>query len=271
MNLTLSKKQSKWFIKYARFGYASKGVVYCLTGILAFLAATGSESTSSTGRTNVLNKILSQPFGTVLLGVVALGMVGYVLWRSIEAVKDPHDHGHNIKGILTRTGYAISAFVYLSLSFYAFRAIFFGVIKSSNGDSQRNLIDKILELPLGQWIVGIIALIIFIRGLQQVYKGFSGKYKKNLKEYEINSSYRNLVVRAGAVGSVARGVVWCLIAVLFSKAALNSNADEIGGTENALGYLASDFGVEYLAAIAIGLICYGIFKILQSVYLRIKM
>lgn len=271
MNLTLSRKQTKWFIKYARFGYASKGVVYCLTGILAILAAFGSEPTSSTGRTNVLNKIIDQPFGVILLGIVALGMVGYVLWRSIEAIKDPHDHGNDIKGILTRTGYAFSAFIYLSLSFYAFRAIFFGIVKSSNGESQRNLIEKILDLPAGQWIVGTIALIIFIRGMQQIYKGISGKYKKNLKEYQINSDYRNLVVRAGAVGCVARGTVWGLISLLFLRAALNQNANEVGGTDNALGFVATDFGSEILGVIAIGLICYGIFKILQALYLKIKL
>ncbi|MDQ3393581.1 MAG: DUF1206 domain-containing protein [Bacteroidota bacterium] len=271
MNLTLSRKQTKWFINYARFGYAAKGVVYCLTGIIAFMAAVGSESTSSTGRTNILNKILSQPFGSVLLGIVALGMLGYVLWRIIEAVKDPHDHGNNIKGILTRAGYAISAFVYLSISFYAFRAIFFGIVKSGSGSSQRDLISKVLDLPFGQWIVGVIAAIIFFRGLQQIYKGLSGKYKKNLKENQINPDYRNLVVRAGAVGSVARGLVWCLIAYMFLKAAMNGNENEVSGTDGALGVVATDFGAGPLAAMAVGLICYGIFKILQALYLRLIM
>jgi hypothetical protein len=144
------------------------------------------------------------------------------------------------------------------------------VIKSSNGDSQRTLIEKILELPLGQWLVGIIALIIFFRGLQQIFKGISGKYKKDMKEYEINPDYRNIVLKAGAVGCVARGMVWSLIAFLFFKAAINENANEVGGTDNALAVVATDFGTASLAAIAIGLICYGIYKILQAMYLKLK-
>lgn len=270
MNFTLSKKQTRWFVKYARFGYASKGVVYCITGILAFLAAMGNGSTSDTGRTNVLNKILEQPFGALLLGIVGVGMFGYVLWRLVEAIKDPHDHGTDIKGLLTRTGYLFSAFVYLGLSYYAFKAVVFGITKSSSGDTQRTLIDKVLDLPMGEYIVGAIALIIFIRGCFQAYKGISGKYKKNLKEYEINPDYRDVVVRAGAVGSIARGIVWCLIAFFFLKAALNHNANEVGSTENALGFVASDFGLISLGFIGFGLICYGAFKILQAIYLRMN-
>lgn len=271
MDSTLSLSKNKnLIIKLARFGYITKGIVYCLVGVLASMAAFGSGSTKNSDRNGVINFIMDQPFGQILLGIVSIGLLGYVMWRVIETVKDPHDHGNGAKGLITRAGYAISALVYAGLSLYVFRLLLTGERSNGNGETQRTLVQKVLEFPFGEWIVGIIAAIIFIRGFQQIYKALSGKYKKDLKEERINPDYRDLVVRSGAVGSIARGAVWGVIAFFFFNAATNGNSDEIGGTGNALGFLASDFGPWVLGFIAVGLVCYGIFKILQGLYLRMN-
>jgi hypothetical protein len=272
MNVTLSPSKNKnVIIKLARFGYITKGIVYCLVGILAALAAFGSGTTKNTDRNGVINLIMEQPFGQILLGIISIGLLGYVMWRVIETVKDPHDHGKGAKGLITSAGYAISAIVYAGLSFYVFRLLLTGERSNNNGDTQRTIVQKVLDFPFGEWIVGIIAVIIFLRGFQQIYKGLSGKYRKDLREDKINPDFKELVVRSGAVGSIARGAVWGVIAFFFLNAAMNGNSNEIGGTRNALNFLASDFGPWVLGFIALGLICYGVFKILQGLYLRINL
>jgi hypothetical protein len=57
-----------------------RGVVYIVIGSLAALAAfhRGGRTTGSRG---VLVEILSQPYGQVMLGVIAVGFMGYTLWR----------------------------------------------------------------------------------------------------------------------------------------------------------------------------------------------
>ena len=89
---------------FARFGYAAKGFVYGAIGILALLAAfsTGGKTTDTSG---ALQAISNQPFGQILLALIALGLVGYVIWRLIQAVNDPGDKGTDAKGIFTRLGY----------------------------------------------------------------------------------------------------------------------------------------------------------------------
>ncbi|CAN5523240.1 DUF1206 domain-containing protein [soil metagenome] len=272
MDTTLSLSKNKnIIIKLARFGYITKGIVYCLVGILASLAAIGSGSTRNTDRNGVINFVMDQPFGQILLGIISIGLLGYVMWRIIETIKDPHDHGNGAKGLITRAGYAISAIVYSGLSIYVFRLLLTGERSNGNGETQRTIVQKVLELPLGEWIVGIIAVIIFIRGFQQIFKALSGKYRKDLREERIHPDFRKVVVRSGAVGSIARGAVWGVIAFFFFNAAMNGNSNEIGGTGNALGFLASDFGPWVLGFIALGLTCYGIFKILQGLYLRLDL
>ena len=77
-------KASPFVEKFARFGYAAKGVVYCVVGALAAFAAFGAGG-QTTGSRGALQTIYDQPFGRVLLGVVALGLLGYGVYGLAEA------------------------------------------------------------------------------------------------------------------------------------------------------------------------------------------
>src|SRR4051794_30426572 len=86
------QKASPFVEKFARFGFAAKGVVYAVVGALAAMAAFGygGETTNSRG---ALNTIGSQPFGKILLGIIALGLIGFALWQFISAIEDPENQG----------------------------------------------------------------------------------------------------------------------------------------------------------------------------------
>ena len=107
----------------ARFGYAAKGVVYAIVGILAVRAAFnwGGKVTGSTG---AFETIASQPFGKTMLFIVAVGLIGYVIWRFVSAIFDPEHSDDGAKNILRRLSYAVSGLVYGSLAFAAFRIVF---------------------------------------------------------------------------------------------------------------------------------------------------
>ncbi|OUL20587.1 hypothetical protein BV378_29725, partial [Nostoc sp. RF31YmG] len=62
---------SLWVERLARFGYASKGVVYGIVGLLASQAAfgTGGRTTDTKG---ALQTLVEQPFGKFLLALVAI-------------------------------------------------------------------------------------------------------------------------------------------------------------------------------------------------------
>ena len=113
----LARAAHPWLVGFGRFGYAAKGVVYVIIGALAALGATrGDEPADSRG---ALTELLRQPFGYTLLGVVAVGLAGYALWRLIQALKDTEGKGTGFKGLAIRFVYACISAVYSVLSFDA--------------------------------------------------------------------------------------------------------------------------------------------------------
>src|SRR5215210_3563638 len=114
-----ARRTSLWVEPIARFGYSAKGVVYVVMGVLAVLAAVNAGGGSTTDQNGAFQAIEEAPFGQVLLGVVAIGLTGYVLWRSIQAVADPDGEGLDPKGVAKRIGYAGSALLH---AFFAFAA-----------------------------------------------------------------------------------------------------------------------------------------------------
>src|ERR1700737_4273218 len=71
-----------------RAGFAARGVVYLIVGWLALLAAFGSGA-ASPDKQSALEAISQLPLGTVLLGVVAVGLFAYAGWGLAGGVFDP--------------------------------------------------------------------------------------------------------------------------------------------------------------------------------------
>src|SRR5690349_4831773 len=109
-----------WFVRLARFGYAAKGVVYLVAGALSARAAFGLGG-STTDPRGALLAILSQPFGTLMLALIGVGLIGYVLLRLVQAFMNPEHKGSDAKGIVERIGYLISGVVYAALAWSAFQ------------------------------------------------------------------------------------------------------------------------------------------------------
>jgi len=62
-----------------------------------------------------LSNDLTQPFGKVLLGLVAIGLIGYVLWRFVQAIKDPEKKARTSK-VWHSLGYAVNGLIYAGFS-----------------------------------------------------------------------------------------------------------------------------------------------------------
>jgi hypothetical protein len=258
----------EWIDTYARIGIASKGAVYVLIGVLAAMAAFGEGGSVNGGQQGAFRWVLQQSFGQILLGLVIIGLLGYVGWRMIMAFKDPDGYGTDAKAIFKRAGFFFSGLTYLFFAFSAARMLLPEVLGSGSGGGggREMLIAKVLSQPFGQVLVGIFAAIVIGKGLFQFYRGITGKFKGHVNERTMSHKEHEVYTRAGRIGYVARGIVFAILGYFLVKAALESDPGEAGGTGEALSFLSGTGGPYILAAVALGLAAYGIFMFVKSRY-----
>ena len=86
--LTLSgvaARTRKLIVFLGRFGYAALGVVFTIIGIFLIAAALQHNANQARGLDTALATLAQQPFGPLLLGIVALGLFAYGIYSLVEA------------------------------------------------------------------------------------------------------------------------------------------------------------------------------------------
>lgn len=256
----------EWVIRFARVGLIAKGIVYCLVGALAFMAAfeLGGRTEQGAGKSGVFQFIMEQPYGKILLALVVAGMLCYTLWRFIQAIRDTEEKGSDAKGIGRRIGYAFSGAVYGALAFTAAQLLM-GNGGGSGTDSRQTLARELLAQPFGQWLLGAVAIGTMIMGVYQFYRAYTRKYMSKVQEEKLKPELRQTLVRAGLLGYVARGFVWLIIGYMLLRAAVKANFREAGSSSRAFQFLEeASYGSFLLGALALGLICYGVFMFVRA-------
>ena len=264
-NATVNQGKNETIEKLARFGMAAKGVVFIILGVLTAMAAF-NEGGQKAGQSDALKFIYNQPFGQVLLALLAVGLIGYVVWRFVQAFRDPENEGSDKKGIAKRIGYGASGLLYAFLAFEAIRMLFQSG-SSGGGDGNKQVVSMLLEQPFGQILVGIVAVALFAKAVSEIYKAVTDKFMEEINVGQLEYKVKKIIKNTGKAGLIARGIVVGIIGFLFMKAAIQANASQAGGTEGAFSFIqSSSYGSWLLGIIAIGLACYGVYMIVKARY-----
>jgi hypothetical protein len=246
--------------KLARVGYAAKGVIYGLIGVLAIVAAAGPGG-KTTNQAGVINTIAQQPFGMILLIALGAGLLGYALWRFGQALFNP-EH----KKVWKRVGYAASAFAYGGFGVAALLAATTGERATSNSQESAA---TVLSLPGGQLIMFIGALIFAGVGIGQIVNGFALNFTKILETERMSPDELRAAMWFGRIGLMARGALFVLVAWFMAQAAMADSASKVGGIERGLQAIAkAPAGPLLLGVMAAGLVCYGLFMFIEAKYRR---
>ena len=263
-----TRAASPWIERLARYGYAAKGVVYVLIGALAALAAFkgGGGPTDSRG---ALTQVVYQPYGRVMLCVVAAGLASYALWRVTQALRDTEEKGKDWKGLSIRAGYACIGVVYAGLSYSAVQLILGHGAGKGSDETTKGWTAFALMFPLGQLLVGLAGLGVIGFGLWQCYKAYTAKFCRKWKRNEMRGHAHGLAMRVGQVGLVARAVVFFIVGLFLIQAAWHARADEARGLGGALHALEQQpYGPYVLGAVALGLVAYGLYMFVEARYRR---
>lgn len=245
----------------ARTGYASKGTVYTLSGILAFGAAIGLGG-SPEGKLGVLKFLQEQPFGNVLLGVLGLGLLCYSFWRFFQSIKDPEAIGTDGKAIGKRIGFFLSGLIYLGLGGYAIYQIFKSAGGGNSGGSSMLPTDNL------NYIFYAVAIGMAIKAVFQIVKAYKGKFLNKFHLDSLSNIMTQKIIKwLGYTGMVSRAIVIGIVAYFFLKAADTASQGDIKGTSDAFSFLRQNSeGPLLMGAVALGLVCYGVYMLIMAKY-----
>jgi len=258
----------------ARVGFVAKGLLYATVGGLASCAGLGhgGETTDSRGALSALH---TMPFGDLLLIGMAIGLLGYGLWRIVEGVVDPDQRGDDMKGLALRASFVARGLAHLALAVSAARVATLMPRSWSlgpgggSGNEAAGFTATAIELPGGKWIVLAVGVGLAGFGLWQLARAFRAKLNRNVDRQDAEREIGGWVIAVSRVGIAARGLVFVALGWLLGLAAMRHDPSQAGGIDRGLDVFAS-LGRVPLVAIGVGLIAYGVYQLLSARYRRIR-
>jgi hypothetical protein len=248
----------------ARAGLIARGLVYFIIGLLAIELALG-EGGKTANQQDALKTIAHQPFGKILLILVAIGLAGYALWRLVRAAV-----GHGVEqrdSGSDRVAALASGIAYAILCFTAVEII------SGSGTSSgtpKEATGGVLGWSGGTVIVVIAGAALIGVAIFQAYKGLAKKFLDDAKTGEMSPEVRKGYTALGVFGHVARAVIFALVGYGLIIAAINYNPKEAVGLDGALRQLAdSTYGPVLLGAVAAGLAGFAIYSVVDARYRKV--
>src|SRR5712691_4846486 len=102
-----------------RLGYAVRGALYAVMGLLALRVVFSVAGGQTTDLTGSLVALISNPFGKLTLIVAAVGLGAYSLWGFIRGIYDPLNRGSDASRYMARAGFITSALSYATIVIFA--------------------------------------------------------------------------------------------------------------------------------------------------------
>jgi hypothetical protein len=258
--------ETKGFAVLARAGYAARGIIYLLIGVLALRLAQGLGG-QRPGQQGAMQQIAAQPFGHALLILMAIGLGSYAIWRATQALVG-HTPEYGQHSAADRVGAAASG-----LAYAGFCVLAISVLQGTAGNSSKTPKDTtagVLQWPAGRELVAIGGLVFIGIAIYQAYLGLSKKFLTYSKTAEMSAPVRAAFTRVGQVGLVARAIAFGLIGIFVLKAAIDYKPKEAVGIDGALARLTHhSYGTGALFIVACGLIAFGIYSFADARFRKI--
>ena len=261
-----AEKGSGWYAWLARTGLVAKGISFGIVGVLAIKLALG-DGGKATSRQGAMQALSHNSFGKVLLIVLACGFAAYAIWRFVQAFAERGDDDGEAKTWAKRAGYLGRGLIYAGLTFTTIKILTGSGGQESQNQKAHKTTAAILGWPGGRWIVGLAGLCIVGAGLWNAYRGVTKKFEDRWRTGRMSNTERKWGSRAGVLGHLARAVVFTLVGIFITKAAVDYNAKEAIGIDGALQKLANQsYGPWLLGVTAAGLLAYGVFCLVDAGY-----
>lgn len=251
----------------ARLGFAARGVVFIGIGLAAATVAVGL-TTRPRGAVDVIRVVARLPLGQVMLGALAVGLVGYAALSIAGAVQDPFGHGRSVRGWLTRGADALAGALYVSLAATAVRLI--AQPGRGAGRTAAEWAARVLALPLGALWLGALGAGLLGTGAYLLVKARRASFDDRLDRRVLTLRARRRIVAAARVGTAVRGALFGLCGATVVAAAAQRQPERVADLGDALAVLGDTAaGPWLLAAAAVGFAAYGVYQLAKARYRRV--
>jgi len=266
-----------WFSTHARplarIGCVSIGTVYVLVGVFALIALSG-RFIENADEDRVIHVLMRVPGGAALIWLIVAGILGYVLWRAVEALVDPYGFGNDWKGLGKRAVVALSSMAYGLIAFSAARIALGGRLPNGNQvaeQEQQRLAAGVLAWPGGEWLLGAAGAVVVSVGLAQFALVVRRAYATEIRIHPRTPAGQTVIHFLAWYGYSARGVILCVLGYFLLRGALESDPSEVGDTDTAFDFVGGGLvGDTAFAIVALGTIAYGIFMYVNAWHYRFE-
>jgi hypothetical protein len=251
-----------------RLGYAVRGALYAVMGLLALRIVLGMAGGQATDLTGSLVFLVSNPFGKLVLIVAVIGLAAYSLWGFIRAIYDPLHRGSDKSGYLARLGFVSSALSYAAIVIFGLKLLTGSGVAA--GDSTKQTVAAVLTHPAGGPLTILLGLIVIGVALGQFLESYKATFQNDLKGAEMSPATRTTVVRLGRFGMFSRGVIFLVIGWFVVQAGIHHDPAQAQGFGGAFVFLlAGPFGRIVLGIVALGFVALGLHSFACARWIRL--
>lgn len=252
---------SRTFEIVARAGYAVSGLLHVLIGVIALQLAFGRGGEADVS--GAVASLASQPVGPVLLWACFGACAALALWQLGNAILGERTSSKKLTKRLSAAGQAL-VFAALAATIVSF---IMGQGKNSR-ESSSDFTLTLLSAPFGVFLLVAIGAGIAITGIVFAVRGFRQTFKRDIS-LSSEEAVRKFQVGVGVVGYIAKGIALFLVGLLVVIAAIRAQPEQSTGLDGSLKALREQpYGPYLLAAVAVGLIAYGLFLMVKAKSLR---
>jgi hypothetical protein len=242
----------------ARAGLATRGLLYCLVGLLALRVGFGDFSEEA-DRRGALQAIVRQPMGRALLVAVLLGFLAYAAWRGVMAVRGDE--------ATKRAANAGRGLLYLGGAFTALRLV---TGADEGGSREQDWTARAFELPGGRWLVAAVGVAIIGAAAWNGYRAVTGRWRERLKTGEMDGLTERWATVVAAGGLFGRAGLFALVGGFLVRGAVRHDPAKGVGLDAALKEVASKgYGPFALTLFAAGMFLFGLFCFVEARYRKV--
>jgi hypothetical protein len=265
---------SPWAGRLERYGYAVRGAVYVVVGVLALELVLEGAPGARRPAWGAMYVIGTLPLGPALLLLAAAGFACYCLWGLTRALLDPLHRGRRPADLWRRGGYLASGVAYGAL---VLPTLLLALGAGGDWAAQAG--------PLGPgqlrwasgslWLTGAAGIWLTGAAAGDLYQAWTAAFRRELAAGRMTRAELGLVTFVARAGLTARSAVFALLGFFLLRVA--SSADE--GRARDLGDLGVDTVVRTLMAwpagvlpaglLAGGLVCFGVYSLCCAYWVRL--